>query len=189
MGAQFTLFYEFRPDSDDGPDDLAAYLGIDLYAGGRESSGPRIYKDPHDFGIVANDQLLETLSAMTEGLVWRPREKYPGLSRLADATALPDPVLVPGPYDLHPLVGESTGLGVRNFRDADADGRQLITRRSLKHLGRCGIGYSTAFGIAGRVHPRRPFPVYSGRVTAALEQAQVDMANYLPPEDFDIEPW
>jgi hypothetical protein len=181
-GADYKLFYEFEAESNDPPDQLVAFLGIDSLASEKsDSSAPIFSRDPYDSRVVVNRSMLELLMPLVEGLRWEAYGKSSDLLVLTDATELPDPLLIPNPGELQQLEG---GLW-----DVEDDGRLIVTRRSVEHVNRHGIAYSRAFLVRGEVYPGRDLRVYGGRVANLVRSVAKSGASYLPDETFEIELW
>ncbi len=71
-GSQFRLHYAFAAEPTDNPDDLAAYLGIDVLGWSPVTSArPLLATDPDDGRLIANTAMVDLLRPLTSGLEWQ----------------------------------------------------------------------------------------------------------------------
>ncbi|WP_093160946.1 hypothetical protein [Saccharopolyspora antimicrobica] len=181
VSADYKLFYEFEVDATDAIDRIAAYLSIDTFTPGIDTSKSAILKTPADFSLAATKPLIDSLGDITAGLSWTKHENFGELFKLSGAAELPDPVKLPG---IHRVQKLTTGRW-----EASYDGRALMTSNNLKTLSSCGIAWITSFSDYSDTYQQEPFPVFSGNLLQTLKRAGASVAAYLPPEDFEITPW
>lgn len=179
----FRLHYAFAAEPTDDPDDLAAYLGIDVLGWSPVASArPLLAVEPDDGRLIANTSMLDLFRPVTSGLQWERYDKE--LWSLEAASEFPEPIRIPRAFSM-----VEGGNGLWMVMD---DGRSEITEKNLTHLRTTGVAWATALEVDGKVLPQPPIPVFGGRIVDLIVKSGVELAMpplYLVDEHTTVTPW
>jgi hypothetical protein len=166
--AEFDIYYEYVPGSRDEIASLAAYVGLERFVEDEtyaDPNEPLLFYDDTGTGLLGTEPATQALNALTTGLQWAVTDVDPDLFRLVQATALPEPVVVPRAMFL--------GEDANGVWAVQSDGRELLSSANRKAVQSLGLVLAPTCLVNDRVLRWRRSPIFGGRVIEELRRQDI----------------